>query len=438
MSHHSLKPASVNDCLQPRNLRAHIIELRTTATQDRYLRKCAGTMRYVYNSLVAKWKAGDKYDRKAFQKHCTSMRQHTPWMRDVSSRATYEAADNFHQAVANFFRSRKGEHKGKKANPPKFKKRGVDMDKVRFSHKTQFSINGRHLRVAGLPEMIAMREYIRLTGTVQSVSIKRISDRWFASFLVELEEKRPAETMVAQKPSATVGVDLGLTVLAALSTGEMIENPKPLRNKLRLLKRRQRQVSRKFVKGQKKSNRHRIAALRVSRIYKKIADQRSAAQHAFTTGLVKRFGKIVIEDLAVSNMLKNRKLSRSISDAGWGSIRLQIAYKAQSAGVELVVADRFFASSKTCSCCGHKLDKLSLRTRTFVCPACSFSADRDTNAALNLAAYVPTNAPPIRGSIKTSAIDLCKSKPQGEAGLLEGANINPQRVSTEAHSVRIR
>ncbi len=402
--------------------------MRPTATQARYLAKCAGTMRFTYNSLVAKWRAGEKYNRKEFQKYCVTLRQSTPWMREVNSRATYEAADIFHAAASNFFASCRGERKGRKIKPPTFKKKGGGGSLVRFSHHPQFSIKGRKLKISGLREEILMRENIRFKGQVQSLSIKLRAGRWFASFLVRLAEERPGEITTAREPS--VGVDFGIKVLAALSTGEMVPNPKPLRKKLRLLKRRQRQVSRKFVKGKKQSHRHQVAAARVARLHKKVADQRAAAQHQLTARLVRRFDRIVIEDLAVGNMLKNRGLSRAIADAGWSTLRQQLTYKSKAAGVELVVADRWFASSKACSCCGHKLEKLSLRTRTFVCPVCDFSADRDTNAAINLAAYVPKLTPPIRGSHKTDALGLCKSLPQGEAGLPEGVNINLQpRVS---------
>lgn len=410
---------------------AHKIELRTTATQSKYLARCAGVMRYTYNMLVAKWKAGEKYDRKAFQKSCVILRQATSWMQDVSSRATYEAVDSFHRAASNFFDSCSGKRKGKRMRPPDFKKKGKSPDTVRFSHSSQFSINGRKLKVAGLREEIRMRENIRFKGQVQSLSISRSAGRWYASFLVRLEEAQPAENIQAQKPrAANAGVDFGLSVLAALSTGELVPNPKPLRKKLRLLKRRQRQVSRKFVKGQKQSRRYQIAKAQVSRIHKKVADQRTAAQHALTTGLVRRFDRIVIEDLAVGNMVKNRRLSRAISDAGWSTLRQQLVYKAKEAGVELVVADRWFASSKTCSCCGHKLEKLSLRVRTFSCPVCGFTKDRDINAAINLGNYQEPTRPIRIASRKTCALDLCKSSPQGVAGSFDGANINLQpRVS---------
>ena len=380
-------------------------------------------MRFVYNALVAKWKAGEKYSRKEFQKFCVNLRQRTPWMQLVGSRATYEAADSFHAAATNFFKAcKKGGKLQKK--PPTFKKKGT-RDSFRLSHSTQFSVQDRSLRVQGLPEEIRMREFIRFTGTIKSVSIKQHAGKWFASFCVQLAEEQPAKSLPAREPS--VGVDFGLKVLAALSTGELIENPKPLRRSLKLLKRRQRQVSRKHVRGAKQSHRRQIVNQRVSRIHKKVADQRSAAQHALTSSLVKRFDRIVIEDLAVSNMAKNRKLSRAVMDAGWASLRWQLTYKCEAAGVQLVVADRFFASSQTCSGCGHGLAvNLTLKQRAFNCPSCELSLDRDVNAARNLAAHQPKTilTPPNRGSRKTCALDLRKTFPQGEAGLLEGANIN--------------
>lgn len=406
-----------------RFLRTHRIELRTTASQADYLRRCAGVMRFVYNSLVAKWKNGEKYNRRVYQKHCSMLRKATPWMLEVSSRATYEASDAFHRAAANFFASCQGGRQGRKFKPPVFKRKGRCSDTVRFSHHTQFSVQGRNLRIQCLPEQIRMREIIRFNGAVRSVTIKLHAGKWFAYFLVDLEAQ-PVKA-AAQKPS--VGVDLGIIRLATLSTGETIENPQPLRRKLRLLRRRQRKVSRKFIKGQKQSNRYKIASYRVARLHKKVCDQRSVAQHRLTSHLVKFFGRIVIEDLAVSNMVKNRNLSRSISDVGFASIRRQLEYKCKAAGVELIVADRFFASSHLCSGCGQRLEeKLSLNNRMFKCPFCLLSLDRDHNAAINLLNWKENLTPPIRGSRKTRNVEICKTTPQVVAGLFDVANINPK------------
>ena len=400
-------------------LLAHKIELRPTATQGEYLRRCCGTGRFVFNQLVAKWKAGEKYNRKEWQKCCSEMRQATPWMRQVSARAVYEAADNFHAALGNFFRTCK-QADGKKWKPPKFKKRGQN-DSCRFSHSTQFAVNERSLRVQGLKEQIPMREKIRFTGQVKSVTIKFYCGRWYAAFLVETEG-RPKST-TAREPS--VGIDFGLTNLAVLSNGEVIENPKPLKRSLRKLKRRQRQASRRYVRGAKsQSNRHAKAAAAVARIHKKVVDQRSAAHHEFTSSVVQRFDRITIEDLNVRGMQKNRRLSRAISDAGWATLRGQLEYKSKWSGVEFVIADRWFASSKVCSGCGHKVEKLSLSQRTFECPACNVSLDRDLNAAINLDRYEATT-PPIRGSRKTDRVGLCKTTSVAEP--LEPVNINPVR-----------
>lgn len=398
-------------------LLAHKIELRTTATQGEYLRRCCGTGRFVFNQLVAKWKSGEKYNRKEFGKFCSTMRQSTPWMRQVSSRAVYEAADDFNAAVTNFFRTCRSKT-GKKWKPPTFKKRGRN-DSCRFSHSTQFAVNRRSLRVAGLKEQIQMREEIRFHGKVRSVTIKPYCGKWYASFLVETEEPK---SRLTQKPS--VGIDLGLKELAVLSTGEVIENPKPLKCSLRKLKKIQRQVSQRYVKGAKQqSRRYDKAVQTLARVHKKVSDQRSAAQHEFTSDVVKRFSRITIEDLNVSGMLKNRRLSRAISDASWSTLRSQLEYKSKMSGIELVIADRFFASSKTCSDCGHKVEKLSLSQRTFHCPCCGLSLDRDLNAAINLDRYKSTS-PLITGRSKTHDVDLCKTEDFHSAESFDVVNIN--------------
>lgn len=397
-------------------LRAHKIELRLTAVQERYLRRCAGTMRYTYNQLVAKFNDGEKYSRKDWQKFCSTMRKEIPWMNKVCSRATYEAADNFHRAVSRFFDSVK---KGKRPEAPKFKKKGR-ADKFQFSHSSQFRTENRFLRIQGLRSNIRMRERIRFLGNIRSVSISSRAGKWYASFLVETpREVRSSQSAAQREPSC--GVDLGISRLAVLSTGEMWENPRPLQKSLKLLRRRQRQVSRKFVRGaREQSRRYRRAKNRMSKIHKRVLDYRSAAQHALTTSLVRRFDRIVIEDLNVWGLRKNRRLSRAISDAGWGTIRRQLGYKCPAHDVELVIADRYFASSKTCSDCGTKTQDLKLSQRVFRCPVCGNVKDRDVNAAINLDNYsVATDqGETLNGRSRLSKTSL-------EAGSPEGVNINP-------------
>jgi putative transposase len=358
--------------------KAHTIELRPTGNQLLVFSKSAGVARFTYNHLV-NWnkeqqKFGLKYNRKMAQHECIRLRQSTPWMQEVSSRCVYEACEQFHRSMSNFFRTCKNKT-GKKWKLPTFKRKFVD-DAFRFPYHAQFSVVDKCLRIEKMAKPIRMRETLRFNGSVKSVSIRLRAGKWFATFIIEtLEEQLLKNT--AREPS--VGVDFGLKSLAVLSTGEVITNPKPLRCKLRLLQRRQCQLSRK----QRGSHRRVIASRNVARLYKKVADVRSQAQHRLTKSLVTRFNRIVIEDLNVNGMLQNKKLARSISDAGFGELRRQLEYKSKWHGVELVVADRFFPSSKTCSNC-NGLREIHLGERVFVCPHCDLTIDRDLNAAKNL------------------------------------------------------
>lgn len=336
--------------------------------------RCAGTSRFVYNKLVAKgredFEAGAKYSRKAMQQYATSLRAEFHWMKEVSGRCTWEPVDQYHVAMQRMF--------AKKGKSPSFTKKG-ERDSFRLSHPTQFKVDGRKVRIQGQKSFIAMRESIRFKGDVRSCSIKRIAGRWYATFLVIIMDA-PQPSSAARKP--IVGVDLGIKTLAVLSSGETFANHKPLRSKQALLARRQRQLSHK----EKGSNRRAIAKQKVARLHKKVSDIRSASQHALTTHLVRNYDTIVLEDLNVKGMVKNRKLAKAMSDCGFGEIRRQVEYKAKLYGATIIVAPRFFASSKTCSSCGERKPTLLLSERTFKC-ACGNKLDRDLNAAMNLEQY---------------------------------------------------
>jgi len=180
-----------------------------------------------------------------------------------------------------------------------------------------------------------------------------------------------------------VGVDLGVSALATLSTGEVIPGPKAHTALLDRLRRLSRSLSRK----QKGSANRKKARARLAELHARIANIRADAMHKLTTDLTRRFHTIGIEDLNVRGMAKNRHLARSIMDMSFFEFRRQLEYKAAMRGGQVVVADRFFASSKTCSACGHKLDDLPLSVREWACPDCGSIHDRDVNAARNLLAY---------------------------------------------------
>ena len=203
---------------------------------------------------------------------------------------------------------------------------------------------------------------------------KNTLGQYFASVLVETEIKELPKT------EKIVGVDLGLKTFLVTSDKVEIENPRYFRESQAKLKKAQRHLSKK----QKGRNRYKKQKRKVAKIHQKTANQRSHFLHQVTNQLVKDYDTIVIEDLNVKGMVKNKKLSKSISDASFATFRSQMTYKCNWYGKELIIADRFFAGSKTCSNCGNKKEKLTLSQRTYNCECCGLVIDRDYNASLNL------------------------------------------------------
>nr|WP_240519043.1 transposase [Leptolyngbya sp. BC1307] len=200
--------------------------------------------------------------------------------------------------------------------------------------------------------------------------------RWTVSLLVDVDIERLPEA------SNQVGIDLGISSLLTLSTGEKVANPKGFKTKFRKLRKAQKALSRK----DKGSNNRYKARLRVARVHAEIADARKDTLHKLTTRLVRENQTIAIEDLAVSNMVKNHKLAQAISDASWGELVRQLEYKSDWYGRTLVKVSRWFPSSKRCNACGHTVNKLPLNIREWVCPECGVGHDRDVNAAINVLA----------------------------------------------------
>jgi putative transposase len=242
-----------------------------------------------------------------------------------------------------------------------------------------------------------MSEEVRFQGKIMSYTVSRDVDRWYVSVLVETEVEELLKT------GKTVGVDLGIKTLATMSDGTTIENPHLLKKQMRKLARKQRELSRK----QKGSNNREKARIKVAKIHRTVRLARLDVLHQATTKLVRSYDTIVIEDLNVKGMVKNHKLARAISDCGFGMFRTMLENKCKMYGKTLVVADRFFPSSKTCSKCGNKKDQLSLSERTYQCELCGFEMDRDLNAAINLEKYalVVQNLKPVELSS-----DLVKTK----------------------------
>lgn len=358
-------------------LMAHKIALDLNNAQATYMARAAGTARFAYNWALAQWRrqyeawkldnTQPKPSQMALRRQLNAIkREQFPWMLEVTKNAPQMAIIQLGQAFQNFFAGR--------AKYPKFRKKGAH-DRFTLTND-QFDINASRMRIPNLG-WVRMRETLRFTGKIMSATISRVADRWFVSITVDVPD---SSHLPQAKNQGAVGVDLGVSALATLSTGDVIPGPKAHRALLGRLRRLSRSLSRK----QKGSASRKKAKAALARLHARIASIRSDALHKLTTDLTGRFETIGIEDLNVRGMVKNQHLARSLADMGFFELRRQLQYKAALRGGQIVVADRFFPSSKTCSACGHKLDTLPLAVREWTCPGCSTRHDRDVNAAINL------------------------------------------------------
>ena len=257
---------------------------------------------------------------------------------------------------------------------------------------------------------------MRFSGPLKRLTVSREADRWLASVMVDTPDIHRVE-----QPEEAVGVDFGITTLARLSQGEPIAGPKAHTALLKRLRRTGRALSRK-QRGSKNAAK---AKRRFARLHVRIANVRKDATHKATTKLAKTYRRIGVEDLNVRGMVRNRHLARSIMDGGFFEFRRQLEYKARFYGAVVVVADRWFPSSKTCSCCGSVKAELALSQRMFCCDSCGFEGDRDLNAARNLERLAASFAVSACGEERSGAVRKNRvkraSKKQENGGLAEVA-----------------
>jgi putative transposase len=356
---------------------SHKIALKTNNKQNTYFAKAAGVARFAYNwGLQAwtcqyeAWKSDNslsKPSQLSLRRELNSIkRAQFPWMLEVTKNAPQMALIQLGQAFKNFF--------NKKSQYPTFRKKGIND---RFSlTNDQFKIDNSRIHIPNLG-WVRMREGLRFTGKIMSATISRVADKWFVSLTLDVAE----QNMTAKTENqGIVGVDLGISTLATLSTGEIIPGVKAHTS---LLKRLQ-LLSKRLSKKQKGSQNRKKLKMKLAKLHARIANIRIDALHKLTTSLTRRFTIIGIEDLNVRGMLKNHRLARSIADMSFYEFRRQLEYKAARGKGIVVVADRWFASSKLCSCCGYKHEDLTLSIRKWQCPNCHVQHDRDHNAAINL------------------------------------------------------
>ena len=354
---------------------AHKIELKPTKEQAAKLQMACWCARFAYNWGLNRWqelykeykkdKTKPKPTASLIKKEFNSIKeQQFPWIYESPKDANQQAFANLDNAYKRMFK--------KLSKYPKFKKK--KNNESFYVSNDRLKLNGFLVKLP-LIGVIEMTEQLRFQGKILSAVVSKRAHKWFISVAVDTTIQKENNVK-----NDSIGIDLGLKSFATLSTGETIESPKYFRKLQKQLRRRQKEFSRR-----KNGNKNRTkSALKVSRTHYKIFCQRNDFLHKLSTKICRENQTICLEDLAVKNMMKNRKLAKSIGDAGWGEFRRQLEYKSKIFGNNIVIADRFYASSKTCSNCGHKKKKLSLGERTFTCEICSVSLDRDLNAAINL------------------------------------------------------
>ena len=373
--------------------RSYKTALNPNKEQEAKFKQAAGTARFVYNWGLAQRIEAYKNDKKTlseFEQHRTLnalKKTEFPWMYTVSKCVAQHALRDLDTAYKNFFRNVK--NGGKAPGFPKFKSKHTAKES--FFVEGAIHVGAKWIQLPRIGKVkLFESNYIPNESNVKVLSavVSKRAGRWFVSVQVQ-------EEMAVEPPQGgVIGVDLGIKDMAVLSDGRRFANHKALKKNERKLARLQRNLSRK-VKGS--ANRAK-AKIKLAKAHYKVSCIRVDSIHKFVDAVLakakpapERPTKVVIEDLNVNGMLKNHKLSKAISNVAFGEIRRQLEYKCKWYGVELVLADRFYPSSKTCSDCGAIYKDLELSDREWACPSCGVVHDRDLNAAINLKNYKPEN-----------------------------------------------
>ena len=430
MYHHQFITSTINTASTVKL--AHKIELIPTTAQQEYFAKACGVSRFAYNWALANWNKQYKDWKEAeveakkngtinnlskpkeyeLRKQFNAIKsEQYPFVTEITKCAVQQSIKDLGVAFVRFFK--------KTSNYPQFHKKGRHdsfyMDNV------SFKVVGKRIHIPKLG-WVKMRENLRFYGKIMSATVSRVANKWFVSIQVDV----PFNTLpVAKKlysenqaviskcaglgvasvaEAKVVGIDLGIKTMATLFYDNKIEPskidaPKPLKRLLTKLKRLQRKLSRQGQKYtledyvdangetrkiRKYSNNYMKTKIKLARLHARIHNIRQDFLHKLTTRLVKEFDVICIEDLNVKGMMANHKLARAIMDLGFYEFKRQLLYKAQMWQRIVVIADRWYPSSKTCSNCGEKLKSLKLSDRDWKCPCCHTMHDRDVNAAMNL------------------------------------------------------
>ena len=353
--------------------KAYKYQLRPNKEQRGLLAKAFGCARFVYNYFLAlaidtykRTKKGLSYEDQAKLLVALKKNPEYEWLKEVPSQTLQQSLINLRTAYTNFFK--------KRAKFPKFKKKH-NKQSIRFPQG--FKVDGDFVY---LPKIgwVRVNFHRHIKWQIKSLTVQKTkTGEYFISFVCEVKDLKP------EYCGGEIGIDVGLKIFAVTSDGEFFDKPRYLKKAETSLVYWQRRMSRR----QRGSSGYEKARVKVAKMHKKVANQRSDYQHKLSRYLVENYSAIYLEDLNVKGMLKNHKLAKSISDAAWGQFTRYLAYKGEWYGCWVEKIDRFVPSSKLCSMCGFKNDELTLNDRNWVCPKCGTNHDRDFNAAVNILAF---------------------------------------------------
>lgn len=354
--------------------KAHKYRIYPTKEQEEKLAQTFGCVRFVWNQMVANFNSYDKDVEPVIVNEKTLKdNPEYSFLNNVSAAALQQKRIDFDSTKKQFFNKKRKVKLGRM----KFKKRGVSNDSYRLDAK-RFTLDYENnlIRIEKIGKVrIVIDRSIPDDAKINSITVSRTkTGKYFVS--IQFECAHVQFELTGKK----VGLDLGLTHFLITSNGDKVDNPKLFRKNQAKLAKAQRHLCRK----KRGSNRYKLQKLKVARIHEKIRNSREHIQHEITNKLAREYDVICIENLNVKGMVKNRKLSKSISDASWASFVSKLEYKMNWNQKILVKIDRFYQSSKTCSDCGDVIDSLSLDVREWACPSCGCIHDRDINAAKNI------------------------------------------------------
>jgi putative transposase len=411
-------------------------ELDPNRVQRVLLSKSVGASRYVYNWGLAESQrqyelTGNRPRLGELKAQLVALKKcEATWLYEVSAHIGQQALADLDRAFDRFFKGLKRD--GPRSGFPRFKRKG-ERDSARLYEVT---LEERHIRLPkiGRVRLKETRSERGFDGRILSATIRRRADRWFVSLAVERERGVTSPRAIC-RASDVVGIDLGLAAAAVIhdgSTSRVVEPQQALRRNLAKLRRLDRRLARKQCGSRNREK----AKLRRARLHYKISCQRQDFLHQLTSSLARTKSVIVLEDLHVKGMQQNRSLALSIGDAGLGELRRQLAYKSEWYGSTVVIANRFYPSSKLCSRCGVINGALKLSERVFDCDTCGLSLDRDENAAINLRRLGLAQLPeglrevtPVERKALASASAVAKpASPKQEATAV--GNSRPTRRST--------